>query len=58
MTKGLVWITLGKRKAGKVIVASEDGQKRLMPAAEYAIANIGPPIYELPRRGDADRKAD
>ena len=49
MTRGLAWITLGKRDTGKVIVTSEDGQQKLMPAARYAIANIDPPIYELPR---------
>lgn len=53
MTKGLAWITLGKRDTGKVVVASDNGHQELMPAARYAIANIDPPIYELPRH---DRK--
>jgi hypothetical protein len=50
MKKGLAWIHPCEHDSGKVIVISDDGHKALMPAAHYAIANINPPIYELPQR--------
>lgn len=58
MTKGLAWITEGERDSGKVIIASDSGEQKIIPASQYAIANINPPIYELPHHDAKDVRGE
>ncbi|MFN3618838.1 hypothetical protein [Sphingorhabdus sp.] len=49
MVIGLEWLGSEKRTSGSVRVLLDDGKTtQLLPAIEYVVSELKPPIYELP----------
>jgi hypothetical protein len=50
MQKGLAWFVVSETDSAYVVVESEHGKEDVLPAVQYVVKGIEPPIYELPRR--------